>query len=57
MRYKIGRIITHPPVGEAISLPRVTTLQNGFGSGKFVQIPDILPFNQPLRNHNEAGGW
>ena len=33
----------HPPsVGEAISLPRGTTQQNGIGSGEFVQIANII---------------
>ena len=44
-------------VGEATSLPRDTTLRNGKCSGEFVQISNILPFNQPLENHNLAGGW
>ena len=50
-------MIAWPPVGEAISLPRGTTLQNETGSGEFVQISNILPFNQPLKTQNVAGGW
>ena len=44
-------------VGEATSLPRGITSKNGIGSGEFVQITNILPFNQPLKNHNVGGGW
>ena len=29
---------------------------NGTGSGEFVQITNISPFNKPLRNRSEAGG-
>ena len=49
-------MIAQPTVGEAISLPGSTTLQNGTDPGEFVQISNILPFNQPLKNHNIAGG-
>ena len=52
-----GSFIAQPTVGEATSLPRDTTLRNGKCSGEFVQISNILPFNQPLKNHNLAGGW
>ena len=51
-----GQVSANAFVGEAISLPRSTTLQNGIGSGEFVQISNILPFNQPLKNQNVAGG-
>ena len=50
-------MIAQPTVGEAISLPRDTTLRNRKCSGEFVQISNILPFNQPLKNQNVAGGW
>ena len=49
--------ITHAYVGEATSLPRGTTLQNGTRFGEFVQISNILPFNQPLEYRKAAGGW
>ena len=44
-------------VGEATSLPGGSTLQNYEDSGEFVQITNILPFNQPLKRRNLAGGW
>ena len=52
-----GSFIAQPTVGEATSLPRDTTLRNGKCSGEFVQISNILPFNQPLKTRNAAGGW
>ena len=52
-----GSMIAWSPVGEAISLPPDTTLRNGKCSGEFVQISNILPFNQPLENQKVAGGW
>ena len=51
-----GQVSANAFVGEAISLPRSTALQNGEGSGEFVQITNILPFNKPLKSHNMAGG-
>ena len=51
-----GEVSANAFVGEAISLPRSTILQNGMGPGEFVQISNILPFNQPLKNHNLSGG-
>ena len=45
------------PVGEATSLPHDTTLRNRECSGEFVQISNIFPFNQPLKNRDVAGGW
>ena len=51
-----GQVFANAFVGEAISLPGGTTLQNGTGSGEFVLISNILPFNQPLISHNVAGG-
>ena len=45
------------PVGEATSLPCDTTLRNRECSGEFVQISNIFPFNQPLKNRDVAGGW
>ena len=44
------------PVGEATSLPRNTTLRNKECSGEFLQISNIFPFNQPLKNRDVAGG-
>ena len=52
-----GQLSANTFVGEATSLPRGTTLQNWVRSGEFVQISNILPFNQPLKNQNAAGGW
>ena len=51
-----GQVSANAFVGEAISLPRGTTPQNGTGSGEFVQISNILPFNQSLINRNVTGG-
>ena len=51
-----GVLFAPASVGEATSLPRDTTLRNGKCSGEFVQTNNILPFNQPLRNRNLAGG-
>ena len=43
-------VVEQTTVGEAISLPRGTTLQNGTYFGEFAKIANILPFNQPLKN-------
>ena len=51
-----GQVSANVFVGEATSLPRDTTLRNGECSGEFVQISNILPFNQPLEYRKAAGG-
>ena len=40
----------YPPVGEAISLPRCTTLPYRTTPANSYQLPTFLPFNQPLTN-------
>ena len=37
--------------------PARHTVQIWTGSGEFLRITNISPFNQPLRNRSEAGGW
>ena len=55
--WNLAEFFPSASVGEAISLPCGTTWQNGIGSGEFVQIRNVIPFNQPLKKRSVAGGW